>query len=707
MKHAISFLGIGLVCGVTLAQFLPLAKEPGQAANNRDKGWIQPEGTDPVGLPTASRAPTDTSAGFTRRARVYQLAGQADQQALEALLNQLLARPDSPGRRFSAQVLLSRYLDFDPTAALRWARKLSLPVSVFGQLYDQWAETDPEAALFALQFESNLAAVQAIGEVLIEALGADAEAIERVAAALPMEFDRNSFKAQAYAAMAVRDPQASWEIAATLEDPQLRLRTQRKLVETMVEQDPIAALLRAGEIDDRTVRQSASKSVLERWLNRDPAAVLAYLASIGDEPPMDWGFITGTVYSEIALADPLLLLQTVDQLPLADRARARAAALNRWAKLDPQAAVDFATTQPAGQQRRAAINDVGRAYARVDPAGAVAWAKSMQARSPRLLSTVLSSIAVKDPALALGLVDGLDSSRAQAEAMQGITMHLAANGKATLAGAHILTMEDKGAQTSALEFLGPIWASNDPEAALAWFLDNRSALPSMTLDNLAATFAQSNPQQAARFIDRVPADMRSNWMTRVAEGLAHEDPGAAQTWLEQFRGEPGYGDAAATVMLYRGRDDPDQLISALNDLEDPQLASQAAGLAADTLASREPAAAAAWAAQLDDESTRIEAVGQVARQWAESDAGAARSWILGLGGGLARDAAITHYLTAQASEAALLSAYSSDTARQIGIQEALYGISRRDPEAARQLIDDYITDPTLRARAEQVLNLSR
>lgn len=81
-----------------------------------------------------------------------------------------------------------------------------------------------------------------------------------------------------------------------------------------------------------------------------------------------------------------------------------------------------------------------------------------------------------------------------------------------------------------------------------------------------------------------------------------------------------------------------------------------------------------------------------------------RGWILSLGGGLARDAAISQYISERAPEPALLSAYSSDIARQIGLQGALYGVGQRDPEAAHQLLDEYIDDPTLRAQAERILS---
>ncbi len=710
MKHPLVLFGLGLVLGVAVAQLFPNRADPGLADSRHDGGWVAPPEPRPGRLQPAPPAAGNTGEGFGRRADVYALAGRADRNEIEALLDQLSTRRDSPGRRFSAQALLSRYLEIDPEASLAWARKLRLPSSIFAGLYAQWAETDAEAALFGLRFETELSAVQAIGDALVEMLGGSEAAIQRVADALPMDLDRASFIAGAYAALARREPEGTWLQVTALADPQLRLRAQQRVVAAIMERDPAAALARAGQIDDRTVRQAASKAVLDRWVQRDPAATLEYLASVGPDVPMDWTYITGSAYAAIAVAEPMLLLQSIERLPSADRATARMHALNRWAKIDPTAALSYAASRPTGEQRRWALTTAGRAYARIDAQGALNWALNVQPPSAGLVGTVLASVSVKSPAQAFDMARDLQSPEARSQAVQQIAMHLASNGQAAMAADRILAMADGNARREALGMLGDVWASQDPEAALNWYAANQSTLGAEDVQRFTANAIRRNPQQAARLIDQVAAELRPEWMGQVAAGFAESDPAAARAWLSRFQGEPGYDRAAANVAVRRVGDDPREMIDLMATINDPQLAGQVATRAAHAWARTDPAAAAEWAASLAQDKTRSDAVAQVAQVWSRQQPAAARSWILGLARGLPRDAAITNYLAANTGanpDAGVLSAYSSDNARQLGVQQTVFRLARQDPEAARQLIDEYLTDPTLRQRAEQALAASR
>ena len=137
IKHPLILFGLGLVLGIGVAQRLPMHADPGLAALRHDGGWVTPPEPRLNPLRPAPPAATEPGEGFNRRADVYALAGRSDRSEIETLLGQLSARPDSPGRRFSAQALLSRYLELDPEASLAWARKLGLPPSIIAVLYSQ------------------------------------------------------------------------------------------------------------------------------------------------------------------------------------------------------------------------------------------------------------------------------------------------------------------------------------------------------------------------------------------------------------------------------------------------------------------------------------------------------------------------------------------------------------------------------------------
>ena len=245
--RAIVLLVLGLAGGLLLAQLLPRVPGPAHHPEQVDGGWSDLPPLVAPGEVAPSLASARSPGQFARRVDVYQLAAGSDGPALAELLDQLASRSNSPARRFAAQVLLSRYLELDPQAALGRARQLELPPQSLAGFYGLWAEADAEAALAALGSEPDLAAVQAVGDALIELLGGDSGAINRVADALPAGVDRTSFQARAYAAIARRDPDYAWLQSQDIPAAQLRLRAQQQILEAVMERDPVAALQRAGK----------------------------------------------------------------------------------------------------------------------------------------------------------------------------------------------------------------------------------------------------------------------------------------------------------------------------------------------------------------------------------------------------------------------------------------------------------------------------
>jgi hypothetical protein len=103
----------------------------------------------------------------------------------------------------------------------------------------------------------------------------------------------------------------------------------------------------------------------------------------------------------------------------------------------------------------------------------------------------------------------------------------------------------------------------------------------------------------------------------------------------------------------------------------------------------------------------VGAVSAVASQWVARDAAAARNWAMSLPRDAARDAALVQVLGATAgtpaADAALLDTFSSPAAQQQGLNQAIRIIAARDVEIARQLADQYLTDPGTRQAAERFI----
>jgi len=224
--------------------------------------------------------------------------------------------------------------------------------------------------------------------------------------------------------------------------------------------------------------------------------------------------------------------------------------------------------------------------------------------------------------------------------------------------------------------------------------------------------ARVDPAAAIAYIDSVPPDLRATWISAVADGYAQNDTRSAASWIAQHRGQPGYDAALAAIAARTAQSDPAaaaRLFDSINASEAPD-APQTAGRITAEWARSDHRAAASWAAAVADENARRTAVGTAAAQWASRDAPGARGWVLGLPTGTPRDAAVTQLLgttTASTIDHVLVDAYSNSEARQRGVSDAVRIIAARDPAVARQLADQYLTDPGARQSAERFIEQGR
>ena len=118
-----------------------------------------------------------------------------------------------------------------------------------------------------------------------------------------------------------------------------------------------------------------------------------------------------------------------------------------------------------------------------------------------------------------------------------------------------------------------------------------------------------------------------------------------------------------------------------------------------------PLRAATWSLELGDVPDRPPVVSTMVIGWAKQDVEAARDWVYALPKGEMQDAGLGGLVRtisdSSVPDADLLSAFSSDLNRQRWIRYSVVPLTRRYPGIARDLIERYITDATLRQEAER------
>jgi hypothetical protein len=708
MRRTLALVGLGIALGAVAMYFArgdggptppSQALRPGDGSETPEAGERAPRTIDFLTLTTGS-------VGVTERAALFRLAAEADRRTLEILAAQVSALPNIEGRRVALDALFTRYAEIDAPAAAAFARTLGFSATAQIALYTTWARHDARAALAALG-ELDARPALTLGVALLEVLGNDDLGIARVLSAAP-QLDADRFRIEAAIAKAADDPAEALE--RILELPPSKASTALdRLAVIWVDRDVHGALAAAEEIADESMRDSLKASVLRAWTRIDPDALLDYVLDL-DPDRRNEALRTGGLQA-FALVDPQRALQVAASLPGDLGAMMKRTALMGIARDDPLAAISLAETLPTNE-REMMLSVIATSYGRTDPEAALAWAQSLNPPSPNAVGNVLAGLARVDPDRAIDLLfETMDLTNQRGP---GPLMSLVSNG--SLDAEHTAKLADRLLATpgraQSLQMLTQAWAQRQPREATRWLLARGTAVPRSALGQAAIQLARVDPAAAIAYIDSVPPDLRATWISAVADGYAQNDARSAATWIAQHRGEAGYDAALTAIAARTAQSDPAaaaRLFDSINAAEAPDAPQTAARITAEW-ARRDHRAAAGWAAALADENTRMTAVGTAASNWAARDAPGARGWVLGLPTGAARDSALTQLLgapTASTIDHVVVDAYSNAEARQRGVSDAVRMIAARDTVAARQLADQYLTDPGTRRAVERFIEQGR
>jgi hypothetical protein len=224
-------------------------------------------------------SPADLQPRMTvaERAEFYQrIAREESTAALEQLAREAAASPQGTAQREQFEVIVDRYFELDPSAAVRFAgelRRSGAPEFV-ALLYERLARDDANAALSALSQVDDPDEAGLAATAVFRGLGGDERAFELVAASLHGSAAER-FRADALVQLAVTAPGKALEEALALPDPERRNRLATMIVRRWTNDAPSEAMAAVQRVQDTALRSALRAAVLRSW--RDPDSLAAYL----------------------------------------------------------------------------------------------------------------------------------------------------------------------------------------------------------------------------------------------------------------------------------------------------------------------------------------------------------------------------------------------------------------------------------------------
>ncbi len=445
--------------------------------------------------------------------------------------------------------------------------------------------------------------------------------------------------------------------------------------------DPLAALAFADAQPSSAMKEEMRAGLLRGWAAADLDGLLAWMDTQADGPTLHeavrisipqlgtldpQGALALTaklpahfrgsayvdVFSSWALIDPKAAAEALGGMTLPDRDRlaAQKALAGGWVVADPESALAWASSLPAGKQRLDTLQLLAAVWAEKDPGAAIRHAETLVAGEEK--KRFLDSIVTSWPPdrigeafdFATGIVNAMDRDHLSLAALESWSRI-----DPEKARARIEELPHRPFRQRAMKALAMQLSASDPKSALEFARGQLPAGKARTEAVAAAIdgLAQRSPQEAVALVAALPAGQeKTDAILAACRTLSDIDPSAATGLLDQLPDGQAKSDAAMQLAFGMAARSPDAAKAWAQGLPEGRIRTDALLVVTDSLMETDPAAAARWATTLGDADGRARIEERIANQWAQRDPDAAIAWL-----GRISDPAVKSMALASAVEA--------------------------------------------------------
>jgi hypothetical protein len=242
------------------------------------------------------------------------------------------------------------------------------------------------------------------------------------------------------------------------------------------------------------------------------------------------------------------VLAELANMHLPERDEIASLLIERWAKLNPMAAIDFAKGIKISRERNSALRAAVKGWAEVDLSAAKEWAVALQGpMKDGALRGLITAMVESDPKGACALVQKLDQE-VDGELAEELFDQWTERDPSE-AAAHVSQLPKGIFQDQAIQVVAERWASNDLTGALAW----------------AETMWDQKLSRASG--NRIPAGHDA--ISSVLQAWLRQNADAAIQWIEQQSDEKKRSGVLTALIALEGDRDPEQAAHLITDKLQP------------------------------------------------------------------------------------------------------------------------------------------
>jgi len=243
--------------------------------------------------------------------------------------------------------------------------------------------------------------------------------------------------------------------------------------------------------------------------------------------------------------------------------------LTAWAKVDPQAALDYAsknTNNPFARQTILA------AWAGYDPNSAISWAKANhkgEGANP-LMVGVIKGLAFQDPDLASSLLKEMPRSVERGEALDNLLPALLQQKGLAAAREWVNSITDPALKDGAMTRIADRTIQQDPEGTADWLIANPTENSGRRIDDALYAMASKDQAAALAYFNKLPAgEVRSNALRGIINATAIENPQKAVALMDAHSSDVN-NRVVEQFVWHSFRQDPQTAVSSISRLSNAE-----------------------------------------------------------------------------------------------------------------------------------------
>lgn len=344
-----------------------------------------------------------------------------------------------------------------------------------------------------------------------------------------------------------------------------------------------------------------------------------------------------------------------------------------------------------------------------DPAKAIEWASQAELQGvASLLDRSINGLSTTNPSATLSALYALPDGSRREKLIAKVIGRLA-DVDLNLALSEVRQLPEGEARKLANGMIIERWIDSDPEAAVAFAMENSDSLDNRGMNKISRHFSKIPLDSALRLIEAVDSNNSSHWVDMLGysmiEGKSTQE---VEQLLAQSRHFESFPDLQNAVISQMASLRPDDAIQMVESLPPGQAKDRATSNLVRAVASREPQRAALILEGIESQSIRKSAISELILQWSNSDREGASRWIKQLPQDSARDSAIAMLLmngvNTGSQDVQLINSIGNDYVKQQIVSSNVLRLANQDVENARDFLRSIDLAESEIKRLEQLID---